>query len=465
MGTGPDSRFAEYLEEAIGRENAGIAFSAFGLAPSVSVRLNPRKPGADFGSGSTPVPWCSNGLMLDGRPKFTLDPCFHAGGYYVQDSSSMFTGHIFRDILQNHMKRPERPVRVLDLCAAPGGKTTDLASSLRDAYGNRFLLVANEVMKQRASVLAGNAAIWGDPNVTVTSSDPERFRQLEGMFDIILADVPCSGEGMFRKDPKAREQWSEETVALCQARQRRIIADIWDSLADGGILIYSTCTFNRHENDCNIGWICRTLGAEPLYPGGGQAGNFPGVMDTEYGFLLVPGLVKGEGQYCSAVMKAGHGQKAAGAGRLKRKGAKTAKRQADGKLPEGLFMEKVRVYGNGSLMNAVPETIADDAETVSACLNTLKSGCTAGSMKGKDFIPDADLALSLMLAADAFPRTELDLQTALSFLHRDQITADCPERGHVIVCFRGLPLGFVKNIGNRCNSLHPMNRRIRMDIA
>lgn len=463
MGTGPDSRFAEYLEEAIGRENAGIAFSALGHAPSVSVRLNPMKPGAEFDGRSTAIPWCRHGLMLDGRPKFTLDPCFHAGGYYVQDSSSMFTGHIFRDILQNRLEMPQRPLRILDLCAAPGGKTTDLASSLREAAGNRFMLVANEVMRQRASVLADNMAIWGDPNVTVTSSDPERFGHLKGMFDIILADVPCSGEGMFRKDAKAREQWSEETVVLCQARQRRIIADVWDSLAAGGILIYSTCTFNRHENDCNVEWICKTLGAEPLYPGGGKAGNFPGVMHTGYGFLLVPGFVIGEGQYCSAVIKTGPDNEAGREGKAKRKGAKAQNRQ-DGPLPGNLFNEKVRISTNGSLMFAVPEVIADDVETVSSCLSTLRRGCTAGSMKGRDFIPDADLALSVMLSQEAFPRADLDLRTALAFLHRDQITIDCKEKGHVLVCHKGLPLGFVKNLGNRCNSLHPMNRRIRMDI-
>ena len=463
MGTGPDSSFAEYLEEAIGRENAGIAFSALGLDPSVSVRLNPMKPGAEFDGLSTAVPWCRHGLMLDGRPKFTLDPCFHAGGYYVQDSSSMFTGHIFRDILQNRLEMPQRPIRVLDLCAAPGGKTTDLASSLREATGDMFMLVANEVMRQRASVLADNIAIWGDPNVTVTSSDPERFGQLKGMFDIILADVPCSGEGMFRKDAKAREQWSEETVALCQARQRRIIADVWDSLAAGGILIYSTCTFNRLENDGNVEWICRTLGAEPLYPGSGKAGDFPGVMQTGYGFLLVPGFVKGEGQYCSAVMKTGSSKEDGRQEKVRRKTAKPQKK-IGGALPGNLFKEKVRISQNGSLTVAVPEVIADDVETVSSCLSTLRRGCTAGSMKGRDFIPDADLALSVMLSEEAFPRAELDLRTALAFLHRDRITVNCQEKGHVLVCYRGLPLGFVKNLGNRCNSLHPMNRRIRMDI-
>ena len=239
--------FRKYLEEAIGVDNALVAFSAFDAPASISVRLNPFKKGCDL--QGRPVQWSPHGMMLEHRPLFTLDPFFHAGAYYVQDSSSMFVGHVFRDVLSKFQMPSARPLRVLDLCAAPGGKTTDLAASLREVCGDRFLLVANEVMKARVGILADNVALWGDPNVVVTSDDPRFFAQLSGYFDIILADVPCSGEGMFRKDMQAQQQWSPDNVALCEARQRRIIADVWPSLAEGGMLIYSTCTFNRHEND------------------------------------------------------------------------------------------------------------------------------------------------------------------------------------------------------------------------
>lgn len=459
------SGFVKYLEEAIGKENARIAFSAFGQAPSVSIRRNPEKgPGSPLPSGQ-PVPWNPLGTILENRPNFTLDPIFHAGGYYVQDSSSMFVGHIFRDILDDFRdKLPERPLRVLDLCAAPGGKTTDLAASMRMALGDNFILVSNEVMKQRSGILADNVAIWGDPNLMVTSADPSCFPRLGRYFDIVAADVPCSGEGMFRKDEEALAQWSEDNVALCQSRQRRIIADMWDSLAEGGILIYSTCTFNRLENDLNIKWICDNLGAEPYFAGNRASGDFPGVLKTQYGYLLVPGLVKGEGQYCSAVIKTS-GRSSETGRRPSRKSAcnTTAERQLRSMLPEGLFRIPARLYAHNGYIDAVPQQAADEFETVSALIKPIGGGCRIGMPKGKDFIPSADLALSLMLAPGIYPEYEADLQTALRFLHRDSVSASGP-KGFICMKYDGLRLGFVKNIGNRCNNLHPASRRIRMDI-
>ncbi len=462
----PDRVFMGYLEEAIGKDNARIAFSAFEEEPATSVRLNPFKPGADFGCGSTQVPWSRYGLMLDSRPRFTLDPMLHAGGYYVQDSSAMFPGYIFRKILQKMQLPGDRPLRVLDLCAAPGGKTTDLAASLRLAAGERFLLVANEVMRQRAGILADNVRIWGDPNVMVTSSDPEAFGRLKGFFDIILADVPCSGEGMFRKDPEAVAQWSEETVNLCQARQKRIIADVWDALADGGMMIYSTCTFNRAENDMNIDWLLGnfvgTVFSEPL-----PESEMPGVMRTEYGYLLVPGLVKGEGQYCSAVIKSGN-RDTQPASRSKRRAESRSGNTAGSALkkiiPENIFNTGVVLKEKNGVIKAVPAAIAGDEESVAAATAVLVSGCAAGTVKGKDLVPSPDLALSLILSEGAFPSADVDRPTALSYLHRDQINPPCPAKGHNIVRYGGLALGFIKNIGNRCNNLHPMSRRIRMDI-
>lgn len=459
--------FGKYLEEAIGKENARIAFSAFGQAPSVSIRRNPAKlPACPLPPGQ-PVPWNPLGTMLESRPNFTLDPRFHAGAYYVQDSSSMFVGHVFRDILGKiRGEITDRPLRVLDLCAAPGGKTTDLAASMRTRLGDNFILVSNEVMKQRAGILADNVAVWGDPNVLVTSADPSCFPRLDGYFDIVAADVPCSGEGMFRKDEDALAQWSVDNVALCQSRQRRIIADMWDCLAEGGILIYSTCTFNRLENDLNVRWICDNLGAEPLFSGGSATGDFPGILKTEYGFLLVPGLVKGEGQYCSAVVKtAGRRSSNTAAGRQPKKtaGNTAAERQLRSMLPGGLFRIPARLCVHNGYVDAIPQQAADEFETVSASIKPVGGGCRIGMLKGKDFIPSADLALSLMLAPGIYPEHEADLQTALRFLHRDAVSVSGP-KGFICMKYDGLRLGFVKNIGNRCNNLHPASRRIRMDI-
>ena len=449
--------FRKYLEEAIGSDDALVAFSAFDSPASVAVRRNPFKNG--ICPEGRQVPWCSHGRILPERPQFTLDPHFHAGAYYVQDSSSMFVGHAFRHILKDLRVPSGRPFRVLDLCAAPGGKTTDLAASLRKAFGDGFILVANEVMKARAGVLADNVALWGDPNVVVTSDDPSAFAGLPGFFDVIVADVPCSGEGMFRKDEEAQKQWSEDNVALCEARQRRIIADVWPSLARDGVLIYSTCTFNRYENDGNVRWTADELGAEPLFrddvlvPGNG-------VIKTELGYSLVPGHVEGEGQYCSALRKKSDVEWR----EIKARGMRPSKASA---VPKGLKMpvdRDVTVRMKGETVTAVPAVISADLAVLEPQLHVIAAGCAVGVMKAGTLGPVADLALSIMLDKDAYPSAEVDLKTALAYLHRDAIMLPDSPKGFVLVKYEGLPLGFVKNLGNRCNNLHPQSRRIRMDV-
>ena len=449
--------FRKYLEEAIGSDDALVAFSAFDSPASVAVRRNPFKDG--ICPEGRQVPWCSHGRILPERPQFTLDPHFHAGAYYVQDSSSMFVGHAFRHILKDLRVPSGRPFRVLDLCAAPGGKTTDLAASLREAFGDAFILVANEVMKARAGVLADNVALWGDPNVVVTSDDPSAFAGLPGFFDVIVADVPCSGEGMFRKDEEAQKQWSEDNVALCEARQRRIIADVWPSLARDGVLIYSTCTFNRYENDGNVRWTADELGAEPLFrddvlvPGNG-------VIKTELGYSLVPGHVEGEGQYCSALRKKSDVEWR----EIKARGMRPSKASA---VPKGLKVpvdRDVTVRMKGETVTAVPAVISADLAVLEPQLHVIAAGCAVGVMKAGTLVPDADLALSIMLDKDAYPSAEVDLNTALAYLHRDAIMLPDSPKGFVLVKYEGLPLGFVKNLGNRCNNLHPQSRRIRMDV-
>ena len=383
------------------------AIATIGSPASVSVRLNPFKVPAhepDFLKGSTPVEWCPDGRILTSRPVFTLDPLFHAGAYYVQDSSAMFVGHILRETLKRF---PEgTPLRVLDLCAAPGGKTTDAAASLRKHCGNGFTLVSNEVMRQRAGILKENVTLWGDPAVMVTSADPRDFGTLAGYFDIIIADVPCSGEGMFRKDERAVREWSEENVAMCAARQKRILADVWPALREGGVLIYSTCTFEQCENDDMVGWAAGELGADILEHGQ----NYTGVRRTAYGHMLVTGEVPGEGQYCAALLKT----------------------------------------------SDVPQS------TSGKRLADLRFG---GSAKGaKEGVPDADMALRLDFDRGMFPLAEVSREDALKFLHRDTIILKDAPKGYLTITYEGLPLGFVKNLGNRCNNLLPMGRRIRMDV-
>ncbi len=376
---------------------------------SVSIRLNPFK-GLDGPEGA-PVPWSPYGRILNARPSFTTDPMLHAGCYYVQDSSAMFVGHVFR----RELKRlgASGGLRVLDLCAAPGGKTTDLAASLREALGGDFTLVSNEVMKARASALLTNVALWGDPAVVVTSVDPAVIgRSLPGYFDIIVADVPCSGEGMFRKDARAREEWSPAVVELCAARQKRILADVWPALREGGVLVYSTCTYEDAENDANLRWAAGELGGELLPPETGFAAW--GVRTTDCGNLLKAGEVPGEGQWAGALVKT------ASAERLHR-----------------YDLQALRPLRNGT-----PEPVR----------------------KGNDLVPHPDSALSIDFDKDEYPCADVDLQTALRFLHRDALVLSDAPRGYVVITYKGHPLGFVKNLGTRCNNLLPMGRRILMDV-
>ena len=376
------------------------------MSPSVAIRLNPFKGSA--GPEGTPVPWSPYGRMLAERPVFTLDPLLHAGCYYVQDSSAMYVGHVFRKALAQ-LGRPG--LRVLDLCAAPGGKTTDLAASLREALGEQFLLVANEVMRDRSRILSDNVAIWGDPNVMVTSVDPAAFAQFAGAFDIIVADVPCSGEGMFRKDPRAVEEWSEQNVQLCAARQKRILADVWPALRPGGILVYSTCTYEDAENDDNLEWAAAELGGSIIPP----EDEFPqyGVHLTRHGNLLRAGEVPGEGQWVGALVKSGD--------------------SASSRKPD---FSKLR---------------------------PLRYGVPVGIEKGGKLIPDPDYALSLAYRGE-YPAIDLTRQQALEYLHHDPLRFPDAPRGFCCVAFEGHPLGFVNNLGNRCNTLHPLSRRILMNI-
>ena len=366
----------------------------------VSIRLNPFK-GLDGPCGS-PVPWNPHGRMLDSRPSFITDPLMHAGCYYVQDSSAMFPGHIFRREL-SRLGAPEG-IRVLDLCAAPGGKTTDLAASLREACGDDFTLISNEVMKARASTLVQNVAVWGDPAVKVVSVDPAVIgRLLPGCFDIIVADVPCSGEGMFRKDPRAVQEWSPEVVKMCAARQRRILADVWPALREGGVLVYSTCTYEEEENDGNLRWAAVTLGGELLPPEEGF-GEY-GVKVTSCGNLLKAGEVPGEGQWAGALVKT-----------------------SGARPPRRIDYTPLRPLWDG------------------------------GSM------PLSDVPLGIFFDKSDYPCAEVDRPTALRYLHRDTIVLPDAPLGYNVIMFQGHPLGLVKNVGKRCNNLLPPGRRILKDV-
>ena len=438
--------FIALLKESYSADAVRRLCAALAETSPVSVRRNPAKIGAEtlaahFGENADgSVPWAPEGLYLKNRPSFTLDPLFHTGAYYVQEASSMAVGSL---VQQAFPQVGQESLRVLDLCAAPGGKSTHLVSLLSPDS----LLVSNEVMRQRASILADNITLWGLPNVVVTSNDPADFTRLESCFDLVLVDAPCSGEGMFRKDETAIAEWSPDTVQLCAARQRRILADSWPALRPGGMLIYSTCTFNHFEDEDNTDWICRELGGECL---------------EQRHFL--PGTDRGEGVYCTLIRKTGEASR-----KVIRTSRSKAPADAQAKEAENLilpgFTLRERVTREGlRLLKAYPETLAAEIEALAQPLKVLRSGVAVATVKGRDLIPEADLACSTAFNNDAYLRVELDREDALRYLAHEPLLFQDRLKGYLTLCFKGLPLGFVKNLGNRANTLHPLSRRIRMEI-
>lgn len=429
--------------------------------PPVSVRLNKARPEACPEWAELPaVPWCASGRYLPERPSFTFDPRLHAGAYYVQEASSMF----IEQVVRQHVE--ERPIVALDLCAAPGGKSTLLRSLLPEGS----LLVANEIVRTRAQILAENLTKWGDPDVVVTSNAPADYTPLGSLFDLILTDVPCSGEGMFRKDPASVEEWSLSAVEQCRLRQRTILQDIWPCLKPGGLLIYSTCTYNLQEDEENVRWMAEEWGAEilPIQTEAGWhiTGNLlpDGAGFPVYRFL--PHRTQGEGFFLALLRKPADASE--GNRRLKPGKKSAAVKPLWSKAQEAVVSgwlqtpQRYRLLPLGSLITAVPALHADLCRLLVERLHVLQAGVALAEPKGKDLVPCHALSLSTALCPDAFPRVELGYEQAISYLRREAVVFSSGEpKGYLLVTYRSLPLGFVKNLGTRANNLYPNEWRIR----
>lgn len=461
--------FTDAVRRLLGDEEACRLFAALEAEPSASIRLNPFKPLSPAPAlPGEPVPWASSAYYLDRRPSFTFDPLFHAGCYYVQEASSMF--------LEQALRRYAgmEPLVALDLCAAPGGKSTHLRALLPQGS----LLVSNEVVRSRAQVLAENMVKWGHPDVVVTNSLPEEFAPLKAFFDLVVTDVPCSGEGMFRKDPVAVSEWSTENVERCWQRQRDILTDIWYTLKPGGLLIYSTCTYNTHENEENVRWLCNELGALPLPlqvpPSWQVTGSLlPGDDMPVYRFL--PHRTRGEGFFLAALRKplSADGEQPARETAVRNASRHTSSRNR-AKAPALSKEQQATVRGwladegryvfevsEGSV-TAFPGIHQARLAALRASLRLLHAGVEVARQKGRDWLPSHALAMSTALRRDAFPAWEVDYDRAIAYLRKEAITlpADAPN-GILLLTYRGIPLGFAKNLGNRANNLYPQEWRIR----
>lgn len=448
LGEGPlPTDFCALMRKQYGDEVAERLFEGLSADPSVSIRLNPKKRPSINGEKdsslltlhsslhASEVPWCPDAFYLDERPAFTFDPLFHAGAYYVQEASSMYLAEVLRKhffTLQHTDLSSPRPSEAkwegqgggslaLDLCAAPGGKSTLLRSFLPDDCW----LVSNEPMPKRAQVLAENIIKWGHPNSIVTQNFPADYTFMADAFDLIVTDVPCSGEGMFRKDEGAIRDWSLENVDLCWHRQRNILTDIWPTLKDGGLLIYSTCTFNHFEDEDNARWIAEHLGAELL---------------EERHFL--PGTDHGEGFYIAALRKNGTSPQSTEQNDKERQNATT---RTLGKIRRNL-----KLLHDSEVVTTQKE-IATPKD---------RNKATNKQQKNKELIPPHAVAMSTAYVRGTYPECELSYDEALAYLRHDVLRIEAP-KGIVLVTFRGVPLGFVKNIGSRANNLYPQEWRIR----
>lgn len=424
-------------------------YSAFESAlletPPVSIRLNSK---LQMQPSTERVAWCDKGYYLVNRPLFTADPHFHAGVYYVQEASSMFLYTVCKQIFPDARK-------VLDFCAAPGGKSTLLADALPD----EALLVSNEIIHSRANILAENLIKWGKTNIAVTNNKAEDFGVLQGFFDVVVVDAPCSGEGMFRKDAGAINEWSIENVKNCVKRQREILKSIWEALKTDGILIYSTCTFNTEENEENVEWICNELGAEKVNV---DLKDLTGIEKTEFGYRFYPHKIKGEGFFLAAIRKKSE-TPSSKKNRVEIKGINfvTITEYPEIKLKSD---NEWKYLIEGNLLKAYKSDNYQDFLILRKFLKCIVCGLTLAEIKGKDIIPSHQLALSADIDIENTKKINVDYKTAISYLKKEVIYLQHENKGFILVCYQNIPLGWVKNIGSRCNNLYPQNWKIKMNI-
>ncbi|MEO6610622.1 MAG: Fmu (Sun) domain protein [Chitinophagaceae bacterium] len=416
-----------------------------------SIRLNPSKnyKPQTINQPLSAIPWTGNGYYLPTRPSFTFDPLFHAGCYYVQEASSMFLEQALKQTLDL-----SKNLKLLDLCGAPGGKSTHIHSLITPGS----LLVSNEVIRSRANILKENIIKWGTENVVVTNNDPRDFSRLENYFDAIIVDAPCSGSGLFRRDPDTIAEWSEQNVQLCSHRQQRILADTWTALKMNGILVYSTCSYSAEEDEEIMDWMSREL---PL-------NNLPltiskdwGIVETSsaagnIGYRFWPDKARGEGFFLACFQKKEGKDNST---TLSKKRPAQVHKNELALVNKWIKSEDRTFIKHLNTVYAWPGSLEKEMSFLLEQLRVIYSGVLTGELVRDKLIPSHALAMST-LASDTIFKTELDLEQSIRYLQRKDIGIVPASTGWQLVSYEGHPLGWINVLANRINNYYPKEMRI-----
>jgi 16S rRNA C967 or C1407 C5-methylase (RsmB/RsmF family)/NOL1/NOP2/fmu family ribosome biogenesis protein len=410
-----------------------------------SVRINPGKCTDQF-NGEENIPWCMNGKYLSQRPSFTFDPLFHAGTYYVQEASSMFLEYALKQVVDFNAQ-----LQVLDLCAAPGGKSTHVASLINEDS----LLISNEVIGTRVNILTENMSKWGYDNTWVSNNDPAHFKRVPHFFDVVLVDAPCSGSGLFRKIPAYCNEWNMDLVALCAQRQKRILHDMYDTLAQNGVLVYMTCSLSSDENEDMVDFIMEQFEVESCKVSGVEA---MGIVETQseirqgYGYRFLPHLLKGEGFFLAVFRKKDGEEKEV---------LKVSSRVSKDSAILSAFIDQTDYFSflQNENVIAMRRSHQDIFNYLNTRIKIVKKGILLGKQLPKELIPSHELALYKNCIYKE--RTvSLELQEAVAYLKKEPLHPDLAAKGWYLVCYQQFAIGWLKNLGNRINNYYPSNNRI-----
>lgn len=441
-----------YTAEGFCRVHSTPAPASLRLHPTKAAQLPPHLPVA------APIPWSRHGYYLSSRPQYTLNPWLHAGAYYVQEASSMFVEQALAATGLAHS-----PIVCLDLCAAPGGKSTHLQACLHP----ESVLISNEVIGQRNAILVENLTKWGGANTLVTQNDPRDFGRYGPLAHVLLIDAPCSGSGLWRREPAAIQEWSPEAVELCAQRQRRILADALPCLLPGGWLIYATCSYSPQENEAIVDWLCTTQGLQGQPIAGSSL--VPGIVAATTAaagapvYRFFPDRVQGEGFFLALLRKKEEGT-AHGIVRKPRLRYPAAPAEVPAPRHWLLSAEALTCFAIDQRIHAGNALLATVYAQLKGQFYLRKAGVALCERVQQDYTPLHDLPLSGLLAPDAFARIELSAQDALRYLRRDALPLEDAPKGWACITCQGLPLGWIKHLGNRYNNYYPKNWRIRMDL-